>query len=280
MVPLVVMAMLLACVAAGGTPSLPALAPTATPVSSATVPLSTPALATATSTRVLAVPEVSATQGADGVALEMRTNVGAAGAVPRYGMFEVAFGIAETTATNLYFPYDADTPPGVAPGTGISVDALFLPPGEADWGQARTTPCFTYQPWEEVGSGEEAAALPVGEAEWRCRYAPDVVGEWRYKVRVLDGNGLREGDEAAFTCASSESKGYVGTSATDGRFFAFSDGTPFVTPLINLEGSPSNGLVALLRDVARLGENGVRFVRWFPTGEGPNYGIAPYGDLP
>ena len=253
---LLALGLLISCAAA--TPTVPALVPTSVPTS---VPTAT-----------------SVIEGVDRVALEVRTNVGAAGAVPRYGMFEVAFAIAETTAANPYFPYDADTPPGVPPATGTSVDALFLPPGEAGWGGARTTPCFTYQPWEEVGSGEEALALPLGEAEWRCRFAPDAVGEWRYKVRVLDGNGLREGDEATFACASSESKGFVRTSATDGRFFAFSDGTPFVTPLINLEGSPSNSLAALRRDVARLGEGGVRFVRWFPTGEGPNYGIAPYGD--
>jgi hypothetical protein len=27
-----------------------------------------------------------------------------------------------------------------------------------------------------------------------------------------------------------------------------------------------------------MGENGIRFVRWFPTGEGANYLVAPYGD--
>jgi hypothetical protein len=227
-------------------------------------------------------PVPPAAERTPGVIVDVRTNVdatAAVGSVPRYGKFEVAFQVAGTTATNPYLPYDANTPPGVAPGTGISVDAFFLPPGEADWGQARTTPCFYYQPVEEVGSGEEAALLPVGPAGWRCRFAPDTVGEWRYKIRVVDGRGTSEGEEATFGCVPSQSKGYVGTSATDGRFFEFSDGTPFVTPLVNLEqGSPFSDLAAVRRNVPRLGEGGVRFVRWFPTGEGANYAIAPYGD--
>ncbi len=27
-----------------------------------------------------------------------------------------------------------------------------------------------------------------------------------------------------------------------------------------------------------MGQNGIRFVRWFPTGEGANYTIIPFGD--
>jgi len=248
--------------------------------------LAAPALSILLSCALLGSPDASArpapsvAEPAPEVIVDVRTNVDAeAGSVPRYGMFEAAFQVAGMTATNPYLSYDVDTPPGVAPGTGISVDALFLAPGETDWGQARTTPCFYYQPVEEVGSGEEAALLPVGPADWRCRSAPDTVGEWRYKIRVTDGRGTSEGDEATFSCVPSESKGYVGTSATDGRFFEFSDGTPFVTPLVNLEqGSPFSDLAAVRRNAPKLGESGVRFVRWFPTGEGANYAIAPYGD--
>jgi hypothetical protein len=203
--------------------------------------------ATLGSPAVAAPPARSVAEQVPGVIANVWANVDAqAGAVPRYGMFEAAFQVAGTTATNPYLPYEVNTPPGVAPGTGISVDALFLAPGETDWGQARATPCFYYQPVEEVGSGQEAALLPVGPADWRCRFAPDTVGEWRYKMRVVDGRGTSEGEEATFDCVPSQSKGYVGTSATDGRFFEFSDGTPFVTPLVNLEqGSPFNNLAAV-----------------------------------
>jgi len=201
------------------------------------------------------------------------------GQVPLYAMFEMAFVITDTTATNLYFPYDEDTPPGVEAATGITVDALLLPPGETDWHDARTLPCFHYQPVEETGSGDHVALLPVGEAEWHCRFAPDTVGTWRYKIQATDAGGSSESEEGQFACIQSDGKGFVQVSMTDPRFFEFSDGTPFVTPLVNVEqGNPFNSLAEIRETIQKMGENGVRFVRWFPTGEGANFFVAPYAD--
>jgi len=199
--------------------------------------------------------------------------------VPLYSKFELAFDISQTTATNPYLPFDPTTPTGVAPGTGITVDALLLPPGEADWENARLLPCFYYQPVEEVGTGSVAALLPIGPADWRCRFAPDVTGTWRYKVRATDAGGTSESTVRQFVAVASANKGFVKVSETDSRFFEYSDGTPFVTPLINLEqSSPLNTLARIRETVPRLGENGMRFVRWFPNGEGANYFVAPFGD--
>lgn len=201
------------------------------------------------------------------------------GRVPRYAKFEISFDVTGTTAANPYFPYDTSTPPGVESATGITVDALFLPPGEVNWSQAETLPCFYYQPVEQVGSGMQAALLPAGEADWRCRFAPGTVGTWRYKVRATDAGGTSESTERQFTCALSDRKGFVKVSQTDPRFFEFSDGTPFVTPLVNIEeGSPFNTLAGIRANIQKMGENGVRFVRWFPTGEGANYFVAPFAD--
>jgi uncharacterized repeat protein (TIGR01451 family) len=211
----------------------------------------------------------------------LRTNLAdyVDGQVPLYEMFEIAFVITNTTATNPYFPYDEDTPPGVEAATGITVDALLLPPGEMDWHEARTLPCFYYQPVEEVGSGDDAALLPVGEAEWHCRFTPDTVGTWRYKIQVTDAGGSSESQEGQFTCVQSDRKGFVQVSQTDPRFFEFSDGTPLVTPLVNVEeGSPFNSLAEIRKNIQKMGENGVRFVRWFPTGEGANFFVVPYAD--
>jgi hypothetical protein len=77
----------------------------------------------------------------------------------------------------------------------------------------------------------------------------------------------------------SDNKGFIKASQTDTRFFEFSDGTPFVNTLVTLEqGSPFNTLSEIRENVQKLGQNGIRFVRWFPTGEGANMFIAPYGD--
>ncbi len=201
------------------------------------------------------------------------------GQVPRYELFELAFDIADTVATNPYFPYDLYPPPGIEPGVGLTVDALLLPPGELEWSEARVLPCFYYQPMEEAGSGSAMAFHPVGDREWRCRFTPERVGTWRYKVRATDAAGTFESEVSSFESVSSNHRGFIGVSQTDSRFFEFADGTPFVTPLVNVEeGNPFNRLADIRANVRELGENGVRFVRWFPTGEGANYFVAPYGD--
>jgi hypothetical protein len=142
----------------------------------------------------------------------------------------------------MYFPYDENTPPGVESGTGITVDALLLPPGETDWNDAKTLPCFYYQPMEEVGTGEYAGLLPMGEAEWRCRFTPEETGTWQYKIRATDAGGTVESPEYGFSCSDclgDNCKGFVKVSQTNPSFFEFSNGEPFVTPLLSMEqGSP------------------------------------------
>ena len=79
-----------------------------------------------------------------------------------------------------------------------------------------------------------------------------------------------------FTVVNSNLAGFVRVSPTDSRFFEWSDGTPFLAPLVNVEdGSPFNGL-AQITTVQKLGQNGARFVRWFPGGA--NHSIIPFGD--
>ncbi len=203
------------------------------------------------------------------------------GDIGQYGRFELSFDIS-TVATNPYFPYDGNPPPGVEPAAGITVDALLLAPGETDWSNAKILPCFYYQPVEEVGTGGNAALLPVGEAEWRCRFTPEEIGAWQYKMRVTDAGGTSESPESSFDCVDctgDNCRGFVRVSQSDPRFFEFSNGEPFVTPLITMEqGSPFNTLARIRTGIPALGNNGARFVRWFPTGEGANYFVAPYGD--
>ncbi len=119
----------------------------------------------------------------------------------------------------------------------------------------------------------------MADPDWRCRFTPDVVGTWHVKVRATDASGTAESTAESFDCAPSDRKGFIGVSQTDSRFFEFSDGTPFFTPLINVEeGSPFNSLADIRANIKMMGENGIRFLRWFPTGEGANFFVAPYAD--
>jgi hypothetical protein len=184
--------------------------------------------------------------------------------VPRYGKFEIAFAVT-TTATNVYFPYDPAAPYNAS---GVTVDLLITNPTGAE----KTAPCFYYQP-------VDANLTPVGQPDWRCRYSPETIGTWRYRVRLIDSIGQAESAEQTFSVTSSNHHGFVRVSPTDSHYFEFDDGTPFLAPLINVEwGNPLNGLTQLRANIPQWGQNGVRFVRWFPTGESGNYFVVPYGD--
>jgi hypothetical protein len=199
--------------------------------------------------------------------------------VPKYAKLEISFDIANTSATNPYFPFDGSAPPGVEGAGGITVDALLLPPGETNWHAAKILPCFYHQPVDKVGSGDDAALLPAGNAEWRCRFTPEAEGTWKYKIQATDASGSSESGVYQFTCAESNGKGFIRISPTDHRFFEFSNGMPFVAPLINMEqGNPFNNLIEIRENIQNMGENGIRFVRWFPTGEGANFFVAPFAD--
>jgi hypothetical protein len=184
--------------------------------------------------------------------------------VPRYTKFEIAFTIS-TTATNFYFPYDPAAP---VDASGVTVDMLITD----TTGSLKTVPCFYYQPID-------ANLTPVGQPDWRCRYAPEAMGTWRYRVRLTDALGQAASAENAFEAVASNSHGFVRVSPADSHYFELDDGTPLVAPLINAEwSSPLNSLDLIRTTIPRWGQNGVRFVRWFPTGEGGNPYIVPFSD--
>ena len=193
-----------------------------------------------------------------GIVTPLSTTVG------RYEKMEVAFQLA-TVADNVYLPYDLTPLMGQ---WGVSVDMLLTDPSGVD----KTTPCFYYQPVDNN-------LLPVGPADWRCRFAPDVIGVWQYHVRAIDRSGSAESATSQFNVTPSASHGFVQVSPTDHRYFDYSDGTPFAAPLVNVEvGNHLNGLDKIRTTIPLWGQNGVRFVRWFPTGESANYYNIPYSD--
>ena len=63
-------------------------------------------------------------------------------------------------------------------------------------GSMRTVPCFYYQP-------VDANLTPVGQPDWRCRYSPETIGTWRYRVRLIDAIGQAESAEHTFEAIAS-----------------------------------------------------------------------------
>src|SRR5438874_9683713 len=62
--------------------------------------------------------------------------------VPKYEELEVTFQVTGSVAQNLQLPYDAAPPPGVPPGVGITVNALF---SQDDFRTSLIQPAFYYQ---------------------------------------------------------------------------------------------------------------------------------------
>lgn len=118
---------------------------------------------------------------------------------------------------------------GLTVGVGITVNALFLPPGITSWASARVQPCFWYQPMRLATLiNGTSAPTPAGNAGWTVRFAPDVVGTWQVKIQATDSSGLRESAVSTFQCTSSSSHGFIRVSPTDTRYFEFADKTPFI----------------------------------------------------
>ncbi len=158
-----------------------------------------------------------------------------------YDRVELAFNVLGSPATRPDFPYDPKPPPGLQGRVGITVEGLFLPPGESDWGRAIVQPAFRYQAYETYidDSGVEAL-YPVGEPDWRVRFAPTAPGRWQVRLRLQDASVCAIGVAPCTTWVESESlaftagpqrdgqHGFVRVSDSDPRYFEYSDGTPFV----------------------------------------------------
>ena len=154
--------------------------------------------------------------------------------VALYEKFEVQFDI-ETQASNFDLPYDNAPPPGLNPEIGITVDALFTPDG---WQNVFTQPAFVYQPYEHAIYNGKDHFSPSGPRRWAIRFAPPQVGNWSYRIRVEDSQGIRyypslEQPGLIMTVAGESTnpytrRGFLNVSQTDSRYFEFQDGTPFI----------------------------------------------------
>ena len=167
--------------------------------------------------------------------------------VPLYEKLEVRFEINGTVAENLQWPYDPDNIPGLTTKTGITVDGLFLPPGEQNWAKAIVIPAFLYQPTviDRSVTANDANSewiYPQGDAYWVLRFSPNKKGTWHYKVRAQDDSNYPEWSESeneSFTAKNPEEgvHGFVRVSARDRRYFEFSDGAFFTGTGINASDS-------------------------------------------
>lgn len=145
------------------------------------------------------------------------------GKVPRYQKLELTFPV-QTVATNLYWPYDAAAPPGLEPGVGVTVNALFTPD---NWQTVYTQPAFYFQDFQYQAKAGKDWLYPSSNFAWKVRFSPDEIGVWHYKLVATDASGHTETPVASFQVTTSSNHGFVQVSQTDPRYFEFSDGLYF-----------------------------------------------------
>jgi hypothetical protein len=86
--------------------------------------------------------------------------------VPRFEKLEITFDIGSTTATNFFFPFDPNPPPGIAPETGISVSAVFT---DLE-GHTFIQPGFYYQSFQDATKGSREWFYPTVNYAWKVRF--------------------------------------------------------------------------------------------------------------
>ena len=143
--------------------------------------------------------------------------------VPKDGKLEITFNLS-SVAQNLQMPYDPAPPPGVAPGIGVTVNALFSPD---NWQTTYTQPAFYYQDFGYAVKEGQDWIYPSGQFAWKVRFAPNAAGTWQYKLAAQDAGGTTQTQSQTFQVVASSSHGFVRVSQTDSRYFEHADGTYF-----------------------------------------------------
>ena len=133
--------------------------------------------------------------------------------VPRYGLIEFALTM-DPCAGNPFDPEQIDVALEITTPKG---DSLRLP-------------CFYAQDYERgrPNAPEERRdwLYPRGEPGWVARFAPAEVGSYACRaVRRCRGETVQS-EEVTFECTPSESRGFLRVSATNPRYFEFSEGGP------------------------------------------------------
>lgn len=214
-----------------------------------------------------------------------------AASVARFDKFEVRFQVDGLPAgVNHYWPYDpspaANTPQhpnAVPPGIGVTVDGLFLAPGESNWDRAIVQPAFYYQDYERGEhlrtAGNRDWLYPNGDPCWMIRFAPTAEGQWRYRVRVIDSQGSVLGPENTFVCAGTSGRGFVQVGAADYRYFETSDGSHLSLIGLHDDYTKTYDMDQFYPELAAKGLNLIR--TWWQGSQGPIlFGISGQGGIP
>ncbi|MHB9036654.1 MAG: hypothetical protein ACYC64_08295 [Armatimonadota bacterium] len=196
-----------------------------------------------------------------------------------YGKIELSFEVA-TVGENLYWPFDETPNPGVPARVGVSVDGLF---SSDNWNTTIVQPGFFCQEFTDldssgnkhtIGRNGYTWAIPLDRPKWKVRFAPTLIGQWKYKIRVVDASGTTITPEYPFTCTPSANHGFVRVSSDDTRYFELSDGT--YVPFIGLAGE-GGSVAGFESEFPTLESMGINLVRTWWQSSNPSLALFGAG---
>ncbi len=183
------------------------------------------------------------------------------GQVPNYKKLEITFQV-DSSASNLQLPYDPSPPPGIQPGIGISVDALFTPD---NWQTVYQQPAFNYQEFQDSLKNGREWFYPTENISWKVRFSPNIPGNWQFKLVAQDSSGRTETTSTtSFSVSDSDEPGFLRVSRSDPRYFEFENGAYFPALGYNMNYDRVSWTNPVLDNQAtfeKMGQNGIQLAR-------------------
>jgi PKD repeat protein len=131
---------------------------------------------------------------------------------------ELNFDLA-TVADFPMYRYDTAPPPGVVPGTGVTVEGVFVTPS----GQTLRQPGFIYGAVTTSTVAGNLRYEETGPVSWKVRFSPLETGTYSVTLHVQDASGTTDVAAGQFTAAAASRRGFVRVSDSDSRYFEFTN---------------------------------------------------------
>lgn len=186
------------------------------------------------------VKEVSAQMGDVIRSVNVAQNV-----VPRLGKFEASVNLSKQYAN----PFDPDE---------VLLRGHFVSPSQKEI----VVDGFYFRDFERKLEGNSERLAPKGNPEWRARFAPTELGEWRFWVTVKDKSGESKSRVQTFRCENEKNgRGFVRVSKKNPLYFEFDNGQPYFAVGENVCWSGSKGTYDYDGWFAKLAANGGNYAR-------------------
>jgi hypothetical protein len=136
-----------------------------------------------------------------------------------YGRYEIKFNVA-TNSAYPFFQYDENPPAGVAPKIGVSAEGIITTPS----GKQLRQPAFYTTQATQMGAGSGMYFEETNLKYWVLRFSPQEQGTYQVALAVQDASGKDQISIGSFSATAPVSKGFIGVSKNDTRYFEYSNG--------------------------------------------------------